>query len=324
VKELVPSNPATVSLCLGPEELIGAISGTHLEVVKLGASVMPSRIGRVLCPRIALDYVELGNQYHFRGAMPSGHFTLIFVNKCPQPGHSYNFSTTHGDGFMGFFPPGGELDALTPVGYSNASITVPEPVFLGAVEKCFPEIPDHALKEGVAIRVGTAECLKLQALVARLRGDMQEADSLLRDFRAREILENELLTLFMEALQSGWGSSTPTRGGRSGKRYALLRRAIELIETCPPEQLDASMLCHELGLSRRRIEVIFRETLGVSPCVVMRNLRLNAVRYRLLEAANCSGSIKQAALDAGFWHMGHFCEQYRLLFGERPSETLTR
>ncbi len=192
------------------------------------------------------------------------------------------------------------------------------------LKNTFLKTPDHTLREGIAIRVGTVECLKLQGLVARLWGDMQESDSLLGDFRARENLENELLTRFMEGLQSGWGSLTPATGKRSGKRYTLLRGAIELIRSCPPQQLDASLLCQELGLSRRRIEVLFRETLGVSPCAVMRNMRLNAVRYHLLEAENRSGSIKQAALDAGFWHMGHFCEQYRALFGELPSDTLAR
>lgn len=285
---------------------------------------MPSEIGRVLCPCIAFDYAELGNQYHFRGAMPSGHFTLIFVNKCPQPGHSYNFSTTHNDGFIGFFPPDGQLDALTPVGYSNASITVPESVFFDAVEECFPEIPDKALSKGIAVRAGREECFNLQTLVAQLRRDMRESDSLLGDRKARRILEDELLTTFMEGLRSGLNRSAPRAGKPSGKRYALLGRAIDLLKSCPPAQLDASVLARELGLTRRRIEVIFSETLGISPCAVIRSLRLNAVRHHLLEAENRSGSIKQAALDAGFWHMGHFCEQYSSLFGERPSETLAR
>jgi hypothetical protein len=35
-------------------------------------------------------------------------------------------------------------------------------------------------------------------------------------------------------------------------------------------------------------------------------------------------NVKSAALDHGFWHLGRFAHEYRNLFGERPSETLSR
>jgi AraC family ethanolamine operon transcriptional activator len=53
----------------------------------------------------------------------------------------------------------------------------------------------------------------------------------------------------------------------------------------------------------------------------LRNLRLNAVRRRLLATTVAELSVSTAALDAGFEHLGRFAGSYRMLFGEAPSRT---
>jgi AraC family ethanolamine operon transcriptional activator len=44
----------------------------------------------------------------------------------------------------------------------------------------------------------------------------------------------------------------------------------------------------------------------------------------LLSPAAPYRSVKAAALSCGFWHLGQFSRDYRLTFGELPSETLVR
>ena len=42
------------------------------------------------------------------------------------------------------------------------------------------------------------------------------------------------------------------------------------------------------------------------------------------EALKNARSVTDAATACGFWHFGHFAQDYQTLFGERPSDTLKR
>jgi AraC family ethanolamine operon transcriptional activator len=46
------------------------------------------------------------------------------------------------------------------------------------------------------------------------------------------------------------------------------------------------------------------------------------VRRQLLAASGGAALVKSIALSHGFWHLGRFAQDYRVLFGEPPSATL--
>jgi AraC family ethanolamine operon transcriptional activator len=62
---------------------------------------------------------------------------------------------------------------------------------------------------------------------------------------------------------------------------------------------------------------------GVTPKAYINALRLNAVR-KLLKLSTGNERVVDAANAWGFWHMGKFAADYRKLFGENPSQTLTQ
>lgn len=79
-----------------------------------------------------------------------------------------------------------------------------------------------------------------------------------------------------------------------------------------------AQLCQDLGVSRRTLQNGFQHVLDVSPLSYLKALRLGQARS-LLKSAH---SVTEAATACGFWHFGHFSQDYHLMFGERPSETL--
>lgn len=80
----------------------------------------------------------------------------------------------------------------------------------------------------------------------------------------------------------------------------------------------------EIGLSARGTENLFKDLIGVNPVVFLRHQRLHGARRKLLAADPGEATVKMAALESGFRHLGRFAVEYRALFGESPRETLGR
>ncbi|WP_408631189.1 helix-turn-helix domain-containing protein [Marinomonas shanghaiensis] len=54
----------------------------------------------------------------------------------------------------------------------------------------------------------------------------------------------------------------------------------------------------------------------------LRISRLNGVRRSLVQAKN-GQAVSDIAAQWGFWHLSQFAKDYKQLFGETPSKTLT-
>ena len=316
--------PVVSQQILDPEALVAAVRNADFVPCQLSLRPSPSMIARVICQRVCLDFASLGPAMLFSGSMPQDCYTLVFVTECPGKGRSFNFAAEHTDGYMGFFPPGGMLDAYTPEGYANATLTVPAAVFLAAVERSFPEIPEGVLKRGAGMRIGMEEQARLRGLLSGVMvGIMDPAGPLAGD-AARKHLERELLETFLAALRAGCGSLVPSPGRRVEARLRRLRQARDYVADHLHKPIRLEDLCGALGLSRRGVELLFQDSLGIGPSAFLRHQRLHGVRRTLLTNASAPGAVKESALAWGFWHMGHFSREYRALFGESPSMTLSR
>jgi AraC family ethanolamine operon transcriptional activator len=82
-----------------------------------------------------------------------------------------------------------------------------------------------------------------------------------------------------------------------------------------------SELCERYGISRRSLYRVFDEGMGMAPITYLRRIRLCAV-HTALGRAGPGVTVRQIARAHGFLHLGRFAEQYHVLFGEQPSQTL--
>jgi AraC-like DNA-binding protein len=307
---------------LDPEALADAIRHASFESWRLSPRPAPSVISRLLCPRVCLDFAALGPAMLFTGMMPQHCYTLVFVTDCPSEGRSFNFATRHTTGYMGFFPPGGALDAYTPEGYANATLTVPEADFHTALERHFPNLPDSILTRGAGLRIGQAEQTQLRAVLAQAMAGIRDPAAPFATLAARRQVERELLHAFFAALRRGCGDPLPQPTQRTARRLRRLRQGRDFIAEHARQPIYLDDLCTALGLSRRGVEALFRDSLGLGPTAFLRHHRLHGVRRALREATPSPGTVKQLALEWGFWHMGNFANDYRTFFGEKPSQTL--
>lgn len=319
-----PSPAVTACRVLDPEALVTAIRDARLDACQVSRRPAPSRLGRVACPGVCLDFAALGPAMLFHGAMPGDRYTLIFVLRCPQPGRSFNFQTEHGAGYLGLFPPGGILDAYTPPDYANATLTVPVNEFHAAITRRFPELPAQLLERGVAVRVPPAADARLRALLAAIEEALWDPAGPLASPAVRRQLEPVMLEQFLAALRSGCETSMVRPSRRAAGRHQRLRQARELVAARLHQPLRLDDLCAATGLTQRGVQDLFHDLLGLPPAAFLRHQRLHRARRALLETAPGPGVVKQAALDSGFLHLGRFARDYRTLFGEPPGDTARR
>lgn len=104
------------------------------------------------------------------------------------------------------------------------------------------------------------------------------------------------------------------------KSWDVLAMTRDLVTQRVDNPPTVAELCASLDMSRRSVQYHFEQTVQMSPVVFLRAQRLNGVRHMLKTAS----SVTEAATYWGFWHFGHFSQEYRKMFGELPSVTYKR
>ncbi len=104
------------------------------------------------------------------------------------------------------------------------------------------------------------------------------------------------------------------------KSWQVITNTREIVNRRQDNPISVAELCQSLEMSRRSLQYHFEQFLHTSPVAYLRAERLNGVR-RMLKAG---ASVTDAATYWGFWHFGHFSQEYKKMFGELPSVTAKR
>ena len=134
-------------------------------------------------------------------------------------------------------------------------------------------------------------------------------------------LEEQLINSTIRCLLlSQPGRADPARTTRRFHAYRQARRRLE----SDRGETKIEELVKLTGVSRRSLEMGFKEMLAVSPQYFARHVRLNGWRRDLLLASPELQTVTSIAEDWGFSELGRAAGYYRRLFGELPHETLRR
>lgn len=111
---------------------------------------------------------------------------------------------------------------------------------------------------------------------------------------------------------------------RSFDRYReIIAQVDELISGQPAAPLYSHDLARRIGTSVRSLQLAAQAIHGMSLHGYIRLKRLRFAHCQL-KSGLPGQSVKAAALDSGFRHMGEFSSLYKSVFGEVPSVTLVR
>ncbi len=99
-----------------------------------------------------------------------------------------------------------------------------------------------------------------------------------------------------------------------------VRRVVDFIRAHSGRALSLADLVAVAGVPGRTLNDHFRAFIGLSPMAYLKRARLRRA-HELLQAGEAA-SVTDAALEAGFTHLGRFARDYSEMFGVPPSQTL--
>jgi AraC family ethanolamine operon transcriptional activator len=146
---------------------------------------------------------------------------------------------------------------------------------------------------------------------------------ILATLSAREAMLDDLLDGFLDYLSHT--THQPHQLQICGNLvHTVIHDAEDYLRAHLDRPVRMTELCTALGTSERTLYRLFKSVVGLPPAVYLRMWRLSQVRRALLGSSPHFHSVTDVALHFGFWELGRFARQYRVLFGERPSQTLQR
>jgi AraC-like DNA-binding protein len=167
---------------------------------------------------------------------------------------------------------------------------------------------------------GKPELRRLRQLVEFLVSELDHEDTALSMPVLAE-LEKSVLVSFLHANTHNF-SRLLERDARRVTPWQV-RRAEEFIEANWQRPITLRMIAQATGVSARSLFKAFREARGCSPTEYVKRVRLKRAR-QMLTSPTQRTSVTAVAFACGFDNPGHFAGNYRLAFGELPSQTLTK
>lgn len=135
--------------------------------------------------------------------------------------------------------------------------------------------------------------------------------------QAGRLLAAVTLTTFPNA-----AAAQPSRYDRTDHKPALLRRAMEFIDTNAINDIALADIAQAVHVTPRAVQYMFRRHLGTTPLQYLRRLRLHYAHQELLAADRTRDTVTEIAARWGFAHTGRFAVLYRQKYGESPHTVL--
>ena len=158
------------------------------------------------------------------------------------------------------------------------------------------------------------------ALIRQLRMIVSDAFHSPEDVKNPRCFEDAALQLLAQGLSEG--PSHPSKPRRLLNRSQYVRIAREYIDSRLADDFGMGDVARAAGVSTRTLQSAFLSVLGVRPVEYIRKQRLSRTRTVLLDRRRSDEPIGKVAADHGLHHQSIFSRDYKMLFGELPSETI--
>lgn len=277
------------------------------------------------CSTLTLDGMHLvhehQNQAVHKSGVTQGNLCAISFAKTVSPGMRFSQFLSPMDSWLYFLPKDAELDIRV----------------MPASETFYLCLDQDSLLDGARILGQGDEALSPeapQAFNSKLTAGLMADFSALFHHRRPEgslplancarLLRDSVVVALSQATAIDTGVCRSVRAGWRAQR--LVSTARDYMDAClqTGQVPTITDICATTEVSERTLQYAFRSAMQLTPVAYLRTLRLNRVRTDLLLALPAHTNVTQIAMRWGFVHLGEFSQEYKRLFGERPSETLAQ
>jgi AraC family ethanolamine operon transcriptional activator len=302
------------------DELADGFGRWELRFRQLGSGPFRGELKSLRLGGVQIDWASSNRRLLARGSAPPGSFG--FAPVLPRNEGALWRGRRCQAGQVVAIDPSQECDHLTAADYEFLAVTVDGDFF----RECATAMGGFDAHERLAGRLALTPspvcCRALTAHLRKLLNLVEARPDLFAQPRARQVVEEECVRRVVEAMAQSTGGDRSACW--SSNRERVVRRADDYMRACLAGPLSLLDLCRELDVRERTLHYAFRQVRGLSPMAYFRACRLNAVRQELKASPAGTATVREVAQRWGFGHPGEFAAAYRRLFGELPSQTLTR
>lgn len=309
-KPRAPADVVALSMVTESDDYSRSVRGVDIEVIRTGEGVSPTEIRSAANLHWAGSALHIGFPVFSRTALSSDVVGVAVIEEAPPGMRWCGIDLASGDILV--YGPAADHVAVHPEGarFSFAVLSIED------LSRAGNEFDSEILLAAGSVRRMPRSRMSriVQAQLPRVvrGGPRSSAPGLTRPGLV------ETISVMLAA--------NPVDGRRSSRK--LDNRVI--VQACLgyAERVDRvpaiAELCEASHVSERRLNSAFVETHGLPPYRFFTTWALDRARRRLIASSPDKVTVAWIAMGAGFGHLGRFARYYRKVYGESPSDTLSR
>jgi AraC family ethanolamine operon transcriptional activator len=162
---------------------------------------------------------------------------------------------------------------------------------------------------------------RFRSAIQQLHEAVQQAPDAFRSIAAQRAARQKLVPEIRTVLAVPKEVES-THGRHVVPRSQIIRTSMDFVEQRGGDYLSVEQLASAASVSERTLRDAFQQYFGVAPVQYLNRRTLHQVRRALKAADPSVATVTEIATQFGVWQLGRFARDYRILFGELPSETL--
>jgi AraC-like DNA-binding protein len=287
--------------------------GIDFEFVRLRPARFSARWTVVQLPSIVVQFGRAQNPLIHHLRTPADRWVFVVPMAAPYGGRSNG--SPIGEADIVVCPPSTERCGFDPGGTDVALVSMDGPTVapIAEIVATWPAIGD-------VVHIGRDQAAALRQLLQRTRHEFDVRPA--RGSSVHHDIADGFRRALVATLRDAVKAAAKPEGVRS--RLGVVRQAEEFIRHNGGEKISISHLSSIVGVSERSLRNAFHDVYATGPKRYLMLCQLHRVRRALRAPVDPGRTVTDVATLHGFFELGRFAGDYKALFGEGPSQTLSR